>query len=534
MQMQDNGLKAPLLQGQMLPNVVEQQPNAPYGCTVPSVFQEPVPSFVEDDLHKLHPNAFSADDIVAKINGDDNERVSSPFCLSALCRCLTCCGLVYLCSPDRVFATKVGVIKVGLDGNKKPLAFQPNDWHFVSDPLTTLLGEYDMINEAPFACDGVNIIKIDGGSVVFADQSGLPVMITSGERTGWFVSTKPGFHVATQIRVNGQLVNSPGAKASEPYVNYESLHIFNVQPNTVHIVALPNQRRDIYFRALRPGHHAFNSPYMRSVGIISTAIQDLSFNEPAPISTCDGVTLTNLKAVLRCQVKETEIEKLLQIDIVRLWDTITDSARRTLLHEISAVPYQGYQDQRKPAAPGAPTVYEDPQQQVAVVGNLPRNQGFRYELENRMVESLREALRPLGIHVISFALQSFIPPQSLTDQVIKAIATRTEAGINRQAADADNATRLARARNEAESILIKQEAEAKAIQIKARADADAIVTRANALKEAQEITGVTAQQQQAWETRVKAVDALTKGSIKTLITGNAGALQMMIDSAAQE
>ena len=170
-----------------------------------------VPELGVDDLHQLHPNCFSAEDIVNAINKVGiGKRKGTPCCILCYYQSISCCGICSVCSGSRTFATKLGVIKIALDANNYPLAFPPNVWQWIPDPMITFLGDYDMSSDVPFSTDGINIIKVpifsslmlslidclcasngcqqvDGGSVVFADDAGVPVVITSGERTGWYV-----------------------------------------------------------------------------------------------------------------------------------------------------------------------------------------------------------------------------------------------------------------------------------------------------------------------------------------------------------
>ena len=156
---------------------------------------------------------------------------------------------------------------------------------------------------------------------------GQPVMIAAKDNPGWFVTTDPGFSFAKEIFVDGQRVYGCKAKLSSPYINFESLHLFNVQPNSVHIVSryLPNVGSQ--FEVLPPGSHTFSSPFMKSISVIPTSIQDVIIVEDR-VSTQDGIGLSNCKAVLSYQIRLENVRKLLDLDVQVCTRTKKNKAKR--------------------------------------------------------------------------------------------------------------------------------------------------------------------------------------------------------------
>jgi len=92
---------------------------------------------------------------------------------------------------------------------------------------------------------------------------------------------------------------------------------------------------------------------------------------------------------------------------------------------------------------------------------------FRPTLEHHMQMSLAASLRPYGVDILTFSLQSFDPPAALASQVTAALARRTEAQYQYQAAQIQNQTLLAAAETDARAIEMRAAAVAKAAALTA-------------------------------------------------------------------
>jgi len=477
------------------------------------------PSFVPRDEiedHIVRPNAFCVADIVKCINGHHGSSAASCGCGDVLC-CLVCgpFGLSQLCC-GRLFNTGVGIIDLWLDGNKQPYALDSNQWQFRPNFLHSHLGQYDMTNPKPFSSDGVCVCKIETGSVYFANKGGQPVMIAAHDKPGWFVTTEPGFSFANQVEVEGRLIYDSMAKLACAYIHFESLHLFNVQPNTVHVVSNYIPGIGNQWQILPPGSHSFSSPFMKSTAVIPTSIQDVTITEDR-VSTQDGVLLTNCRAVLSYQIRIGNVKKLLELDVANYSHIIADWAKRTMLHEISCMDYQTHQPLSSPPGQYGADDGDDDEHKGGILGRRrPKpaapgsagstggsddsNEGFRPTLEHHMRRSLQLSLEPYGVDVKTFALQSFDPPAALASQVTNALARRTEAQYQFQAAQVQNQTLIARA-----------DAEATAIQ-----------TRAAAVARAAELTASVphARLLQILDKQVEIARAWSNGAATTLVLGS--------------
>lgn len=428
-----------------------------------SIAEAPPPFAPQDDVktHIFEPNATNLQEIIDLINRHNKSLLAT----DTLCCFIGLCGCFQTMS-GRLFSTAIGKIDIWLDGNKKPHAYTPNKWHLVPNFMYQRLGTYDMASAEPFQQKGVCIIKIETGRVVFANKGGQPIMIVAkNNKTGWYVSTDPGFSFADKITINNLEINTHMASISADYINFESLHLFNVQPNTIGVVSKP--ARDgvkSEFALLMPGPHSYNSPYMRYLATLPTSVQDEIITETS-ISTQDGVVLTHCNAVLSYRVKIEEAQNLLLLDVRNYHSVIRDWAKRTMLHEIGNTNYQSYH--RVDSSKHASALENLATSSTSVLGPHPEQaleEGapFRPTLEHKMQQALRKKLNDYGVEVVTFALQSFEPPKAIADQVTGAIAKRTEAHYALQSQQINNQTIIAKAEAEATAINIEAEAIVKA------------------------------------------------------------------------
>jgi len=449
---------------------------------------------IED--HILRPNAFSVQDVVEQVS--KTHGASNSFgCTDAMC-CMVCglFGVLPWCC-GRSFRTGVGEISVWLDSNKRPLALQPNTWQLRPNWMEEPLGEYDMSSQTPFISRGLCICKIEAGSVYFAHQGGQPVMIAAKERPGWFVSTDPGFSFAKEIFVDGVKQYDCRARLSASYITFESLHLFNVQPNTVHVVSNSTAGSGNQWQVLPPGAHSFSSPFMRSTAVIATGIQDVTIEEKC-VSTQDGIQLTDVQAVLSYQIRAENVPKLLSFDVANYTNIIKDWAKQILLHSIISMEYQhhasvipgepdpadrtkggtilGGRDRARGTAAAAAAARGGTLADVGDSGSAPSGfssdnvnpaSAFRSSLEHHMKADLEERLAQYGVDIKTFALQSFDPPASLAAQLTNALARRTEARYQYEAQQIANLTLLGQAETEATAIRTKAAAVARAAELTA-------------------------------------------------------------------
>lgn len=469
-----------------------------------SIADAPPPFAPQDRVedHILAPNASNLQEIVEIINRDS----SSSIALDALCCTTGLFGCVQLAS-GRVFTTEIGKISIWLDANKRPHAYTPNEWHTVANFMYHHLGTYDMASPHSFENKGVCIIKIEAGKVVFANKGGKPVMIVAKDnQTGWYVSTEAGFSFADKIHIDNVQANTTMASISADYIRFESLHLFNVQPNTLCIVSKPAQDGlKSEFSILTPGPHSYNSPYMRFLATIPTSVQDVIITEKR-ISTQDGVVLSQCNAVLSYRIKIAEAQNLLLLDVRNYSEVIRDWAKRTMLHEIGNTNYQSYRDMdfSDASASDSSTSSSCTSHHAAVLGHSePTSQEegapFRPTLEHKMQQALREKLKDYGVEIVTFALQSFEPPQAIAEQVTAAIAKRTQAHYGLQAQRIDNQT-----------VIAKAEAAAVAINIEAKA----IVAAAKQMEGSS-----YAQRLKLADKQASIASAWTNGNARTLVLG---------------
>jgi hypothetical protein len=347
-------------------------------------------------------------------------------------------------------------------------------------------------------------------------------MIAGLDKAGWFVTTEPGFSFAKKVLVEDRVEYGCRAKLSSSYINFQSLHLFNVQPNTVHIVSKFTPGLGNQWQVLPPGSHSFSSPYMKSTAVIPTSIQDVIITEDR-VSTQDGIGLSNCKAVLSYQIRLENVSKLLDLDVSKYRMVIEDWAKRTMLHEIGNTDYQSHTPMTVGEGGSASGESTSPfpsgtsvlggkgglpgmSSGRPVAGSAEEESNFRPQLEYHMRKSLEKSLTPYGVSVLTFALQSFDPPASLANQVTAALARRTEAQYAFQAAQIGNQTILAAAETEATAIRTRAAAVAKAAQLTAAC--------------------AGARQLQILDKQVEIAKAWSQGNVRTLILqggGSAGA-----------
>jgi hypothetical protein len=191
---------------------------------------------------------------------------------------------------------------------------------------------------------------------------------------------------AKEIFVDGVRQYDCRARLSSGYLSFESLHLFNVQPNTVHVVSNYIPGVGNQWQVLPPGSHSFSSPFMKSMALISTSIQgqtmpdtnsgstilhctatalvsltrkhvstvcvcclDLIIKEER-VSTQDGIQLANVAAVLSYQIRMENVSKMLAFDVSNYRTIIEDWAKRTMVScNMQILNAPGRTTQRAPA-----------------------------------------------------------------------------------------------------------------------------------------------------------------------------------------
>lgn len=485
--------------------------------------------FASDSLkgHVLEPNCFNAEDIVKFINTSFKRGSASSVLSNAFCCLIGLCGCCQVMS-GRYFATRLGTISIWKDADNIPRAYLPATRQFAANFRDSELGVYDLASTDPFSCAGISICRVNAGNVVFASSSGQPVMITAGNTSGgWYLSVDPSFTFAEQIIVDAKTFNSCTVDLGRTYISYQSLHLFNVEPNHISIISFPDAAsKKNQFKILPPGTHNFSSAFLRYINTIPTCVRDIRVTETS-VTTADGIMLTNCVAVLSYQIVEEEAQKLFQFDVRNYQIIIEDWALRTMLHEISGMEYQAHRTHNNKLHPGhehkssiighRKDEHEDDDQEEGATDTTK----FRPTLEARMRTSIEQLLSPFGIRIWTFALQSFNPPESLARAVTESLAVRKQAEMNAQAQAIKNETLAKQSESENKVAISKAEAQNKVALSKAEAEAQVILTRANALAEASRKIQADphSKQLQVLEAHRAIASSLASGNIRTLVMG---------------
>jgi regulator of protease activity HflC (stomatin/prohibitin superfamily) len=386
-----------------------------------------------------------------------------------------------------------------------------------------------MTDAEPFTSQGVCIIKVEVGMVYFAQHGGRPIVIMAdANKAGWYVSIEPGFAFATQVSIDSKVYVGCSASLKKAYINYGSLHLFNVKPNTVCVAIEANPGRGNSWKVLQPGTHSFNSPYMNLAAVIPTSVQDRSITEDR-ITTQDGIELTGVEAVLSYQISADHIDQLLRLDVANYDAVIVDWSKRVLLHSIGLCDYQAHraseeedEDEKDGMQTSTGTIAKKKAKASAsssVIGHRndqdsKEGSSFRPALEQHMRTSLEEQLRTYGVEIRTFALQAFNPPPALATQLTQALAKRTEALYAQQAAKVNNQT-----------LLMQVETENRAVVSRADAEARATRTKAEALKYAADTTagGLHAMRLQSLDKEADIARAWASGNLRVLVQPQHGA-----------
>jgi regulator of protease activity HflC (stomatin/prohibitin superfamily) len=490
------------------------------------------PMMPVDDVnnHLVRPNAHTLEELVAIINGAGNAQGSCCTGGNIACFLLGACGLCTMCC-GRTIRSGIGEVEIWLDSDRRPQAMLPNSWQLRPNLLHERVGKYLMTDDKPFMSQGVCIVKIEVGSVYFAQQGGRPVVIMAdANQAGWYVSIEPGFAFATQVSIDNKAYLGCSASLKKAYINYGSIHIYNVKPTTVCVAIEATPGRGNSWKVLQPGTHSFNSPYMNLAAVIPTSVQDRSIKEDR-ITTQDGIELTSVEAVLSYQISTNHIDQLLTLDVANYDAIIVDWSKRVLLHSIGLCDYQAHRapDDEEDESDVANSSMEtgtiarkkpkaSSSESSSVIGHRndqdnKEGSSFRPALEQHMRKSLEEQLSVFGVKVVTFALQAFDPPAALATQLTQALAKRTEALYAQQAAKVNNQT-----------LLMQVETENRAVVSRADAEARATRTKAEALKYAADMTAAIphARRLQTLDREADIARAWASGNLRVLVQSKQG------------